>query len=53
MHGRSNGGGVVEASGPGGGGGLAVPSSCEKEGIAGFPPKETTWRRSDKAVGEG
>ena len=53
MHGRSNGGGGVEAGGPDGGGGLAVPSSCEKEGIAGFLPKETTWRRSDKAAGEG
>ena len=53
MHGRSNGGGGVEAVGPDGGGGLAVPSSCEKEGIAWFLPKETTWRRSDKEAGEG
>ena len=52
MQGRSNGGGE-QARGPDGGGGLAVPSNCEKEGMAGFFPKETTWRRSDKAVGEG
>ena len=54
MHGCSNGGCGAQAGDPDGEGGLVVPSSWEKEGITGsLFPKETTWRRSDKAVGEG
>ena len=54
MHGCSNGGCGAQAGDPDGEGGLVVPSSWEKEGITGsLLPKETTWRRSDKALGEG
>ena len=33
--------------------GVAAPSSWVKDGIAGSFPKDTTWRRSDEAIGEG
>ena len=53
MHGCSNGGCGAQPGDADGDGGLVVPSSWEKEGITGsLLPKETTWRRSEKAVGE-
>ena len=56
MQGLSKGAGGPEGEGGAPGveeEGVAAPSSCEKEGIAGSFPKDTTWRRSDEAFGEG
>ena len=56
MQGLSNGAGGQGSEGGAPGveeEGVAAPSSWVKDGIAGSFPKDTTWRRSDEAIGEG